>query len=290
MKKQDEIRILKRYCPVCGGRNVEILYDQLFSGQFSHNIVCCKNCGFVFVNNIPDQKYYTRYYTDMSKYERERDYALHRRSCKIIKKFCRKSADIIDIGCAMGHLLYLLKKDGYANLFGIDPSPKCREIGRRKFGLIIKTADIFSFRTAQKYDFIILCNVLEHLRDVGKSINKITSLLRRGGYVFINVPDAENFHKNFDEPFGEFSTEHINFFSERYLRQLMQGYGCRYLESDNSNIYSVWQKTDSLRNCVKQYIKISSLKFKKINNIIESLPVGGQMKSETHLNNFSLDF
>lgn len=117
--------------------------------------------------------------------------------------------------------MHLLKKDGYSDLFGIDPSPKCKEIVYRKFNLIIETSDIFSFKTAKKYDFVILCNVQEHLRDVRQSINKITSLLSEKGYIFINVPDAENFYKNFDEPFGEFSTEHINFFSNFYLHQLM---------------------------------------------------------------------
>src|SRR3990167_11132295 len=98
-----------RECPICGSKKNYLLFRQKFADHFFHNIVCCNVCGFVFVNNTPDQNFYDAYYKKMSKYEHERDHNLHTKYVKIIKKYCSKNNSILDIGCATGHLLHLLK-------------------------------------------------------------------------------------------------------------------------------------------------------------------------------------
>lgn len=261
-----------RECPICESKKYKIIFCQKFTNHFYHNIACCTNCGFVFVNNAPDQKYYDAYYKNMSKYEHERDNDLHTKYFRIIKKFCPKNKSVIDIGCATGHLLYLLKQAGFNKLFGIEPAPACKKIALKQFKLRIETSSLHAFKPRQKFDFIIFTAILEHLPKVKDAVEKISSLLNNNGYVFMTVPDAKSFHIDFEEPFGEFSTEHINFFSQSSLFQVMQNFKCQYIKSDKKAIYSVWKKDSDLENSINKYISLSQLKLDNLKKQINSLP------------------
>src|SRR3989344_4616563 len=180
------IKTHKRDCPICLHKKSILLYIQKFSNQFSHKIVSCLKCGFVYVKNTPPQKFYNEYYTYMSKYEGIRAHEAHENATnKFIDIFTnqniKKSANILDVGCATGEFLSRFKKRGFKHLYGFDPAPLCKEIAMKKYGIQIETANISSFRSKQKFDFIILSQVLEHLRDVDSSISKLESLLKESG-------------------------------------------------------------------------------------------------------------
>lgn len=261
-----------RRCPICGVKKNKILFKQKFTEELSHNIVACLKCGFVFVSNTPNQKEYDQYYKVMSKYELERDQLLHEEYRDIILNYFPKSSAILDVGCSTGHLLFLLKQAGYKNISGIDPSPECRKIAWNKFGIKIHTSTIYSFNPSKKYDVIILAMVLEHLRDVRESLAKIDKLLTKNGSIFISVPDAQNFFKDFEEAFGEFSVEHINFCSTFHLLKLMKGYALSHMHSDGKNLFSIWKKSESLEKSVRKYIEISKRKLDLMRKAIDKMP------------------
>ncbi|MCL4338821.1 class I SAM-dependent methyltransferase [Patescibacteria group bacterium] len=262
-----------RPCPICTSRNNTVLFTQKFVGGLIHNIALCNRCGFVFVNNSPRQTYYAKYYEKMSKYEDTRDFQLHKDCVKIIEQFINKSDRIMDIGCSTGHLLYLLKTDGFKNLSGVDPAPRCKEMAKKKYGITVETNDLFNLKSGtKKYDFLILSAVLEHLDKVTLAIHILGSLINDGGKIFICVPDADNFYRNFEEPFGEFSLEHINFFGKSSLHSLMYEFFPLYVSSDGKAIYSVWQKDGGVRNSMVKYIQLSQSKMDRINRVIDAAP------------------
>lgn len=208
----------------------------------------------------------------MSKYEHERDEELHVTYCDIIKKYCDTSVSILDIGSSTGHLLYQLKQRGYNNVFGIDPAPACKDQGKKNFNIPIETAELYSFEPKEKFDLLIFAAVFEHLEKLSEAVEKIHQLITDDGYVFISIPDAENFYHNFAEPFGEFSTEHINFFSQQSLYQLMLHFRCIYMKSDGKVIYSLWKKGSILKDSMTKYIEESQKKFERVNKIVEEAP------------------
>jgi len=266
--------MLIRKCPICNSSKNKVIFIQKFTDNLVHEISHCLNCGFVFVKNSYSQKYYNNYYAKMSKYEFERDHELHCKYFKFITPFVTKKDFILDIGCSTGHLLSFFKKRGYSFVLGIDPSRKCSFMAKKKFGVKVKVIDLFNFYSKKKFNFIIMSMVIEHIRDVKKALAKVSSLLVDEGFLFISVPDASRFYEKIDEPFGEFSIEHINFFSSNYLFILLKEFSCIKISSDNRNIYSIWKKNDSLKKSISSYIKISNDKQKKINNFIDTLPSG----------------
>ncbi|MDD4937791.1 MAG: class I SAM-dependent methyltransferase [Candidatus Shapirobacteria bacterium] len=265
-----------RKCPLCGNKICSLVYNQKYTSHFNHKIVCCKKCNFIFVGNIPPKKYYEEYYKNESKYEGVREHEAHenqaiRELLCFVKKYVSKKSRILDIGCSIGYLLSVLKSEGYKNLLGVEPAPKCKKIAKEKYGLKVETTNLSNFSTSIKYDLIIFSMVLEHLVDIKKSINKIKCLLNEGGYLYISVPNTSSFYLNTIEPFGEFSTEHINFFTESSLFFLMRGFTNILMKSANNGLHSIWQNGDAGVRSIKKYIDLSDSKLKKIQKKIDSL-------------------
>lgn len=208
----------------------------------------------------------------MSIYQETRDEVFHIESANIIESYAKKTDRILDVGCSTGHLLYLLKKKKYRNLYGIDPSSTCQLVAKEKYKINIGAATIDSFRAKKEYDFIILATVLEHLVNLIDSLEKITSLLSNEGKIFISLPNVSQAYEQIEEPFYEFSPEHINFFSTWYINRLMERYSCLYLRSDPVVIYSVWKKTDRLKKNIERYITQSEVKLSIVKKIIRRLP------------------
>lgn len=230
----------KRPCPVCGSEESKVLFTRSFSpieGSLfdGYDVVICKQCGLGFADHIPTQAEFDEYYTASSKYGNEqRDGAesgFDRERFQdiefLIRKFIpSKLSHILDIGCATGGLLKVLKKSGFPNLTGTDPSPACAETARRLHDIRVLAKTLGNMDSLDEtFDFLILVGIVEHVRDLRESLVQIRRLLSPGGRVYIEVPDASRFAAWPDAPYQQFSTEHINFFSKTSLTNLMRANG-----------------------------------------------------------------
>jgi SAM-dependent methyltransferase len=236
-------RFSRRLCPICDCDRGSNLLKQSFSSMTNamsvtgYDLVVCLNCGFVFADGVPPQKELDTYYREISKYdyqknlsaECDRDVVRFERIAGILgKQFPDRSTKIVEIGCATGRLLSVLKDSGYSELLGVDPSPSAAEIGFGQYGIQIITGSIFDLKLPPcSCDLVILIGVLEHVRDLGRAVLQIRDLLKTKGKVFIGVPDATSLEQAENAPFQEFSVEHINFFGPISLVNLMGRYGFR---------------------------------------------------------------
>lgn len=239
-----------RPCPICGGAKSKTLYRQSFE-QLSgarllsgYDVAICASCGAGFAGDIPEQQIFDDYYRDLSKY----DYADHggieppeaeqrfQDIAAIMQDFI-PAADscILEIGSASGQLLRVLRRRGYVNVLGADPSPGCVRAAEGLYGIPGIVGSIFDLATPDKpYDFLILVGVMEHIRDLDRAVERFRGLLSQGGRVYLEVPDASRYVPCVDAPFQEFSVEHINFFSRTSLTNLMQARGFRTVTSGHA--------------------------------------------------------
>lgn len=104
-----------------------------------------------------------------------------------------RKCSILDLGCGSGKYLKILKSLGYENFFGVDISEEQIKIAK-EFNLNVQCQDALEFlkNSTQKYDIILLVDVLEHL-DLKSSleiINLIYKSLNSNGKLLIQVPNA----------------------------------------------------------------------------------------------------
>ena len=236
----------ERNCPVCAGSGRRTLFTQSFEQLSGHDglhvgydVVACTVCGAAFADHVPPQSVFDAYYRDLSKYEEDTQgvsaspYAEARSrqiAATILPHLPDPRARVLEIGCASGLLLSVLKEQGLVNVRGIDPSPGCAQTVNKRYGIPAEAQSIFDIpRPAEPFDFLILVGVMEHIRDLDKAVDKIRELLAPRGRVYLAVPDAARFAGVMDAPFQEFSVEHLNFFSAASLTNLMQRRGFRFL-------------------------------------------------------------
>lgn len=295
---------MKRFCPICLSREKKILYKQNFDNKVislmeKYDVVVCHKCGFVYADNIPSQEEFNRYYATMSKYEFDyknglvsNDYTKHfKKIFNFLTPYLKdKNASILDIGCSTGCLLSLFKQNGYLNLLGVDPSVSCAMTVKKLYKIEAKNSNLSSFKTNEKFDLIILSAVLEHLVDLKTSLQKIQFLLKEHGLLFIEVPDATRFASYIFTPFQQFSIEHVNYFSEFSIRNLLLKFSFKIIktrkdkneinESADPDIFILSKKSDFTRqnnlkitrdnigeSKIKKYISLCfkiDLKLKKI--------------------------
>jgi 2-polyprenyl-3-methyl-5-hydroxy-6-metoxy-1,4-benzoquinol methylase len=137
------------------------------------------------------------------------------------------SFNCFDIGCGWGETLRFLKQKG-ANTFGVDPAPEaveyCQEVGINALKSDFSSLNPFD----QKFDFVILQNVLEHLSSPDNVIDNIISqAIEDDGYLIIDVPNEFNSFQqagqkthNLDE-WWVCPPAHLNYFNASSLESLL---------------------------------------------------------------------
>lgn len=274
----------KRPCPVCDSSDSRLLFRQEFSVMkdsyllTGYDVVVCQYCGFCFSDRIPSQESFDKYYRDMSKYEYQentgnetnQDLLRFRSISEFVMPFLsNQKARILDVGCATGLLLSLFKEGGYLDVTGIDPSSECKAVAKRMFDITVLNIPLPTLpNLGRQYDCIILSGVLEHIRDVKPVLALLRTILAEEGMIFIEVPNATYFAQWPDAPFQEFSVEHINFFSEISLQNLMHGCGFSLISSVNTTrnqttsnvmpvITAIFTKTDLSELYISLYDKLT---------------------------------
>jgi SAM-dependent methyltransferase len=236
-----------RACPVCGCGNSKLLFEQRFEQMSGarllegYSIVVCGECGAAFADHIPEQAVFDEYYRELSKYEGSEGSAesapeIERRfedAAALVAEFIPwPDARVLEIGCGFGQFLSVLRERGFSNLLGADPSPGCARAAMQYYGVPVIDRTIFSIEPPDTpYDFLILTGVMEHIRDLDRTIERFHELLSPTGRVYLEVPDASRLNANSDAPFQEFSVEHINYFSPASLNNLMSKRGFRTVTS-----------------------------------------------------------
>jgi len=107
-----------------------------------------------------------------------------------------KSIKILDFGCGFGQTLEALRKNGYADIEGVDIESSaiehCRKLGFKCHDGT-KESNFFE-QNAGIYDYVIMGHVLEHLpkSQMVTQLKNIRSLLKSEGKLLLAVPNAQS--------------------------------------------------------------------------------------------------
>jgi SAM-dependent methyltransferase len=108
-----------------------------------------------------------------------------------------KMARILDIGCGFGQLLREVVNKGYYNAEGVDISNEAIEFCNTSKLNAFLIDDLASYcnTSSNKYDFIIMCHVLEHIpKDniIDTLVNIKNSLMSENASLLIVCPNAQS--------------------------------------------------------------------------------------------------
>lgn len=150
---------------------------------------------------------------------------------------------ILEVGPGAGELLDWLKDHGW-NTWALDFSPRVTESlvarGHRAFTGDVEESKL-DFLGVGSFDFIVLSNILEHLRDPVGVLSKIHPLLSDRGVLVACVP---NIRSHASVVLGRSCTllnipRHLNFFSPDGLETILERAGYHVIRKQGKNAIGV---------------------------------------------------
>jgi 2-polyprenyl-3-methyl-5-hydroxy-6-metoxy-1,4-benzoquinol methylase len=149
--------------------------------------------------------------------------------------------DILDVGCGEGHLAEKLRRKGN-RVVGVDllAEPKCAAALTRYVQADLDQglgAALPALR-GQKFDLVLLQDVLEHLRAPGRLLRDCLPLLKPNGRIVVSLPNVANLTVRLGLLFGRFEyarrgildETHLRFYTRRSARRLVEEAGYEVLE------------------------------------------------------------
>ena len=213
------------YCPLCKKEGVPHwcypLPEASNYNSFFNPIrlwLKCDDCNHIFAKHFPEKLFlfndnprrpdstFFSYYSDIL--ATIRDYTI--------------GMKLLEVGIGASECALAAREIGY-DVLGIDVIEKHVEYAKNTFGLNAMTCDFVEFETNEKYDVIIMGDVIEHVSDPVIAIKKAYNLLNDGGALWISTPNFESAFSavaEHDDPMRR-QTFHLNYFSRDSLYKVL---------------------------------------------------------------------
>ena len=136
---------------------------------------------------------------------------------------------ILDVGCGAGDFIEVARGEGY-QVEGIDVSSASAAICTRK-GLRARAGDFLTETFEGKFDLITMWDVVEHLHEPSRFLNRAHELLSDAGLVFAKVPAFGELSVSLSNKVPRLSgillgaPDHVQYFDRESLGGLFQRSG-----------------------------------------------------------------
>ncbi|MBD3419432.1 MAG: methyltransferase domain-containing protein [Chitinivibrionales bacterium] len=185
--------MMRRCCPLCRRMNVSLIAEDRLRAYMR-----CADCQLIFV----PPEYHVSLQAEKNRYLQHDNSPANKQYVTYLSGVAEKLKHIpltdpavLDYGCGREQVLtMLLKRRGYAAL-GYDPV----------FGL---NPDL----NHSRFDIIVMCEVIEHFRNIGDELIRLRTLLKPGGYLLIRTEFSDAVD-NFGAWWYKEDITHVNFFS-----------------------------------------------------------------------------
>lgn len=209
-------------CPVCEcnkqkGEGKYTAITKLFKNR---KLIICERCNcksiFPVIREEELMKYNSNYWGNVqstTEISRKIQFAqaLSRIEYLAIKIGEMTNFDILDVGAGEGHFFDSLKqKINNFNYYAI-------EVDKNIYPTLEKRGKVYgSLKDLknQKFDLVILSHIIEHISKPREFLFEIKKLLKKDGYIFIEVPNRDDLHKKVLEP-------HLIVFEKKSLESLI---------------------------------------------------------------------
>ena len=191
-------------CNLCGHRELVVLTHRDRYG-FNARADGCRRCGLVFLNPVMTAPAYQQFYVDVYRplvsafhgrlidahtiQAEQRNYAKER--AELLEEFFtpKRGGRLLDIGGSTGVVAHAFCTQFDLQGTVVDPSPLEIDEARR-LGLETVTGLVEEWDAADRqFDTVVMCQTVDHLLDISRTLTAIRRLLRADGVFFIDIVD-----------------------------------------------------------------------------------------------------
>ena len=230
------MKFMPNFC-VCGCEDALVVFSTQDYNFNTTDYICdikrCVNCDSIFPDVFPDSisidKAYSTYYTrelSSSSMPWKRRVVRYLQGELAIRALPENAKNVLDFGCGSGDFLIEVSSQRPAtSLFGTDISSPPK--GFQDYFQFLEYGDLHG--DDQKYDWVTLSHVIEHVRDPIETISSLTKVLAVDGSIWISTPNANCF---LFKEFGQYARDvdfprHRLVFSDKLIKELFERLGYR---------------------------------------------------------------
>lgn len=188
-------------CPLCGEHEARVRFEEP-----PYRILRCAGCALTYVRPrlgpqaLLDEVYDAHYWR--STRPRERGYAdyradaelylrTYRRRLRRIRAHLPAPGRALDVGCAAGYFLEVLRGEGW-DVLGLEPSDSIRATAQERLGTDAVIGGTLAEADLERasFDLISLWDVLEHLPDPANALARCRELLRPEGVLVLETQNV----------------------------------------------------------------------------------------------------
>lgn len=200
-----------------------------------------------------------------------------------IVNIVKEQSKVLDIGCATGLIGQSLKKYKNCTVDGIEYDKEAYEIAKSKkiyqniynLSIVDKKEKILD-KLTEKYDYIILADVLEHLVEPWEALYNIYDLLKKDGKIIISLPNIANIeiiraliNDEFNYQYlGLVDTTHLRFFTKKSFVDMIKNMGEKYKIHYDIELYDSMLFTPPYHNNDLGFFSLLNLDDKKTDDFL----------------------
>lgn len=133
---------------------------------------------------------------------------------------CPREICILEVGTAEGYLGQALREAGFTHLIGLEGNPAAAQTARPFYSELVQS-DLESWEPSQStgpFDLILCADVLEHLKDPWRALEKLSKILAPQGRLLLSVPNSGHWWMRLNILLGRFPLEERGLFDRGHLR------------------------------------------------------------------------
>lgn len=152
-----------------------------------------------------------------------------------IQTFCNKG-EFLEVGCSSGCLMKELKDVGF-NGEGVELDRTASDFASEYSGLQCHSGDLSTpifnqFFDQNYYDLLIAIDVLEHLKNPLEHVEAWVKLVKRGGLIFIELPNADWYKNDIHDSYFSIQ-EHMYHYNRDQVVRLFKKVDCICIHHSN---------------------------------------------------------
>ena len=200
----------------------------------------CNDCNHIFAVNYPTNLKEILTATAQEQHINPNIHLLSSLGDKLseIRKFT-KGNNLLEVGTGAGDMTSVAKELLFY-ITGIEIRPIYAKNVSKMLNIPIYSIDFMDFETDNLYDIIILGDVIEHIPNSSKILEKAYNLLYQEGVIWISTPNFESafsYIMKDKDPMWRVC-EHLNYFSYRSLKKILEKIGFKIVDYKLSQHYN----------------------------------------------------
>lgn len=239
----------KKYsCPICGKNPLE-KNGEIVSRNETRTYRRCPSCKMVYISYscVPETKYEKEYFFESyrNQYGKtyKEDFENIKSSCvkrvSEINRWFKPGSDtsVLDIGCAYGPFLKAASENGW-NVYGTDICDDAVESVKKDLGFeacvsAFPDIDVDKEFGKTQFDAVTMWYVIEHFQDLKTVLEKVSSLVKKGGIFAFSTPSGEGVSAvtNKDHFYTISPTDHFSVWEPHKADKILRRFGFKVLNS-----------------------------------------------------------